>query len=144
MKRYSKLALLAATAVLAACAGKNQSPLLPERGVKGYEREYFLKQESYGIDQELKQKFASGEISEGMTQEMVRLLWGPPDREFDDLEGKEGQIVWEFVTREGNIISSVTFGKEMVRSRAIGPEKIVTEISGDRRGGWPEGQPLPE
>ena len=75
MNRISTVALAASLAVLAACAGKNQSPLLPERGVKGYEREYFLKQESYGIDQELKQKFASGEISEGMTQEMVRLLW---------------------------------------------------------------------
>lgn len=139
MKKIAVISLIASVLLLGSCASRYKSSILPERGVKGYEREYFLTKESYGIEQEYKDKFVQGEVAEGMTEEMVRLLWGPPDRVFDG-EGEEGnENIWEYVTREGHIISTITFGKSMVRSRAIGPERLVTEIGGDRRGGLAEG-----
>lgn len=142
MKQFVWVALIAVGLVMSGCANRFKSSILPERGVKAYEREYFLKKESYGVKPELKELFAKGEVTEGMTDEMVRLLWGPPDRVFDG-EGEEGnENVWEYVTREGHIISTVTFGKTEMRSRAIGPERIVTEVGGDRRGGLPDGMTL--
>ncbi len=135
MKRAVALATLLGLLALVGCAGtKHQSPILVNRGVSEFERDYFIKKESYGISPELKKKFTEGEVAEGMTQEMVRLLWGPPDREFTD------ENLWEFVTREGNVIASIKFDKEETRSRAIGPERIITAIEGDRRGGLPVGQ----
>jgi len=146
MKQSVVIAIVATALLLTSCANRFKSSILPERGVKGYEREYFLKKESYGVRPEIKESFSRGKMVEGMTEEMVRLLWGPPDRVFDG-EGEEGnENVWEFVVTRGKdigrIIATVTFGKTEMRSRAIGPERIVTEISGDRRGGLPEGMSL--
>lgn len=143
MKKITVISVVAVALILSACASRHKSSILPERGVKAYDREFFLKKESYGISQELKEKFSAGEVTEGMTADMVRYLWGPADRRFD-IEGEEegNENIWEYVTREGYLISSVTFGATMTRSKAIGPERIVTEIKGDRMGGLPPGMSL--
>lgn len=111
---------------LVACS-KHTSPVLVERGVEPYEREYHVKQEGYGLSSQVKKTFMEGYVVEGMTQEMVALLWGPPDREFN--EGK----TWEYVTEEGDIITTVIFeGEQIILNQT---HKIVTDIQGDRSGG---------
>lgn len=120
------LSIIAIT--LMACAGKHDSPILSERGVKNYERKYFAEKEGYGIDKRLKDIFLQGYIEEGMTQEMVLMQWGPPDREFD--EGK----TWEYVNTEGYIITTVKFKRSDV-SRLGRNELIVEALEGDRYGG---------
>ena len=130
MKSVLKVALVALPLLgsLVSCS-KHNSPVLVERGVEPYEREYHVKQEGYGLSSQVKKTFMEGYVVEGMTQEMVRLLWGPPDREFN--EGK----TWEYVTNEGEIITKVLFDGEKVILNI--PHKIVTDIQGDRFGGNP-------
>lgn len=122
--------ILVATAALTifACSGRHTSPILVQRGVQEYEREYLVTQEGFGIDNRLKKIFVQGYLEEGMTQEMVNMLWGPPDREFD--EGK----TWEYVTREGNLISRVKFKPSTVSRLGI-TELVIETIEGDRYGG---------
>ena len=132
--RAGLLGLVAASAVLMACSNKHISPILVNRGVEQYEREYFVNQESFGVDNRLTKIFLQGYIEEGMSQNMVNMLWGPPDREFDDGN------TWEYVTKEGNIISRVKFKKSDV-PRLGEYENIVATIEGDRYGGsLPPGQ----
>ena len=108
---------------------KHTSPILVERGVEPYERDYHVKQEGYGLSSQIKKTFMQGYVVQGMTQEMVNLLWGPPDREFD--EGKK----WEYVTEEGKIITTVLFeGAQIILNQT---HKVVTDIQGDRYGGNP-------
>jgi len=124
------IALTGIALAISACAGRHSSPILVERGVPEYEREYLTTKEGYGIDNRLKKIFLAGYIEEGMNQEMVRLLWGPPDREFED-----GSI-WEFVNREGVLITRVKF-KEAEKLRLGIREMVVSSIEGDRYGGSP-------
>jgi hypothetical protein len=130
-----KLLLLGAVGVvLSSCAGRHDSPILVERGVEEYDRKFFVEKEGYGIDRRLKDVFLAGYIEEGMTQEMVRMQWGPPDREFDDSK------IWEYVTREGNLITRVKFEQGKVARLGIREMEVVT-IEGDRYGGsLPPGQ----
>ena len=82
--KISYLCLLALSALLFwSCASRYSSPILIERGEgrKEFEREYFVVKESMGIDKRLKDVFKQGYIEEGMTNDMVNLLWGPPDHE---------------------------------------------------------------
>ena len=85
------------------CANKTSSPILIERGVgqNEYEREYFVTKESMGIDKRLKDVFKQGYIEEGMTNDMVNLLWGPPDHEVET----DTSSVWEYYTAEGKLIT---------------------------------------
>lgn len=125
----SKLILLIATSLtLFACSGRHTSPILVQRGVQEYEREYLVTQEGFGIDNRLKKIFVQGYLEEGMTQEMVNMLWGPPDREFDD------GTTWEYVTRVGNLISRVKF-KPSATARLGVTELVIERIEGDRYGG---------
>jgi len=125
----SKLALvLLSTALLFGCSSKNVSPILIERGVQQYEREYLVTQEGFGIDNRLKKIFVQGYLEEGMTQEMVNMLWGPPDREFE-----EG-LTWEYCTRDGSLITRVKFKKSDL-PRLGNFEMVVTSIEGDQYGG---------
>ncbi|HSQ42587.1 MAG TPA: hypothetical protein VLM37_09930 [Fibrobacteraceae bacterium] len=112
------------------CAGRHTSPILVERGVQQYEREYQVTEEGFGIDNRLKKVFLMGYIEEGMNQDMVNMLWGPPDREFDD--GK----IWEYLTREGNLITRVKFKRNEIARLGV-HEMIVEAIEGDRYGGSP-------
>jgi hypothetical protein len=113
---------------------KYSSPVLIERGVgqNEYEREYFISKESMGIDKHLQNTFKQGYIEEGMTTDMVNLLWGPPDHETAD------GMVWEYFTREGKLITRL-FWKypEQARLKAYEGEKILDKIEGDRYGGSP-------
>ena len=82
--KLSHLCVLGVSALMFwACASRYSSPILIERGEgrKEYEREYFAVKESMGIDKRLKDVFKQGYIEEGMTNDMVNLLWGPPDHE---------------------------------------------------------------
>lgn len=129
--KLSNLTLSTALLILIAltACSKHTSPVLIERGVEPYEREYHVKQEGYGLSSQVKKTFMQGYVVEGMTQEMVALLWGPPDREFN--EGK----TWEYVTTEGDIITTVIFeGEQIILNET---HKIVTDIQGDRTGGKP-------
>lgn len=126
-----KLFMIGLTAVtMMSCAGKHDSPILVERGVEEYDRKYFVEKEGYGVDKRLKDVFLAGYIEEGMTQHMVGMQWGPPDREFDD--GK----IWEYVTREGHLITRVKF-KKSDKARLGVHEMVVGVIEGDRYGGSP-------
>ncbi len=124
-----RLGLIIVVFALWGCASKAYNPVLIERGVEPFEREFHITQEGYGIPKSIKKTFMQGYIEEGMTQEMVRLLWGPPNRDFDDNK------VWEYVDRQGNVITTVKFYDT---KNILGRDyPLVTEISGDRYGGSP-------
>ena len=122
------LAILA----ISACTSRHTSAVLVERGVEQYEREYFATKESMGIEKRLKDIFRQGYIEEGMTQEMVNLLWGPPDRELQD------GYLWEYYTREGQLITRLKWKKpEQARLEGYEEELVLQSIEGDRYGGSP-------
>ena len=129
--KWNKLIVLGLAALsLSACNSRHSSPVLVERGVEQYEREYFATKESMGIEKRLKDIFLQGYIEEGMTQEMVNLLWGPPDREMQD------GYVWEYLTREGNLITRLKWkDPEQARLKGYEHELVLEKIEGDRYGG---------
>lgn len=128
--KFKILMIALAALSLSACNSRYSSPVLVERGVERYEREYFATKESMGIEKRLKDIFLQGYIEEGMTQEMVNLLWGPPDREFQD------SYVWEYLTRDGKLITRLRWKKpEVVRLKGYEEELIIDKIEGDRYGG---------
>ena len=135
--KLSHLCLLALGSVLMlGCANKGSSPILIERGVgqNEYEREYFVTKESMGIEKRLKDVFKQGYIEEGMTNDMVNLLWGPPDHETET----DTSSVWEYYTEEGKLITRL-FWKHPDQARLKGYENewILEKIEGDRYGGSP-------
>jgi hypothetical protein len=122
------------TIALFGCSNRHTSPILIDRGVQVYEREYQVTQEGFGIDSRLKKIFLQGYIEEGMNQDMVNMLWGPPDREFDD------GTTWEFTTSRGDLITRVKFKRNETPRLGIF-EMTVVSIEGDRYGGsLPPGQ----
>lgn len=122
------LAMLA----ISACTNRHTSAVLVERGVEQYEREYFATKESMGIEKRLKDIFRQGYIEEGMTPEMVNLLWGPPDRELQD------GYLWEYYTREGQLITRLKWKKpDQARLEGYEEELVLQSIEGDRYGGSP-------
>lgn len=125
-KKFALLLFLTGISLLS--CGKHSSPILVERGVEVYEREYLVTQEGYGLEPRLKKIFVQGYIEEGMTQEMVNMLWGPPDRELED------GMTWEYVTKEGNLITRVKFKKSDVPRLEVYENKVAS-IEGDRYGG---------
>ena len=135
--KFSYLCLLGLSAMMFwSCASRYSSPVLIERGEgrKEYEREYFAIKESMGIDKRLKDVFKQGYIEEGMTNDMVNLLWGPPDHEKTD----DSTSVWEYYTREGELITRL-FWKHPDEARLKGYEEewVLVKIEGDRYGGSP-------
>ena len=135
--KLAHICLLGLSAMLFwSCASRYSSPVLIERGEgrKEYEREYFAINESMGIDKRLKDVFKQGYIEEGMTNDMVNLLWGPPDHEKTD----DTSSVWEYYTREGELITRL-FWKHPDEARLKGYEEewILVKIEGDRYGGSP-------
>ena len=135
--KLAHICLLGLSAMLfGSCASRYSSPVLIERGEgrKEYEREYFAIKESMGIDKRLKDVFKQGYIEEGMTNDMVNLLWGPPDHEKTD----DTSSVWEYYTREGELITRL-FWKHPDEARLKGYEEewILVKIEGDRYGGSP-------
>ena len=135
--KISHLCVLALSGMLFwGCTNKASSPILIERGVgqNEYEREYFVTKESMGIDKRLKDVFKQGYIEEGMTNDMVNLLWGPPDHQKDS----ETASMWEYTTAEGKLITRL-FWKHPDQARLKGYENewILEKIEGDRYGGSP-------
>lgn len=128
MKRF--LILAVGIVSLLGCSSRHTSSILVERGagVQDYEREYLVTQEGYGIDSRLKKIFVQGYVEEGMIQEMVRLLWGVPDREFDN------GMTWEYVTKTGELITRVKFKKSDLPRLGV-YDYVVYAIEGDRYGG---------
>jgi hypothetical protein len=121
-----------AIAALTACSNRASSPILVERGVEQYERDYFATKESMGIDKRLQDIFRQGYIEEGMTQEMVNLLWGPPDVE------KQDGYLWEYYTRDGKLITRLIWKKpDQARMEGYEEELVLQKIEGDRYGGSP-------
>lgn len=133
--KLSKMLLLSLSALtFVACTSRYSSPVLIERGEgrKDYEREYFAIKESMGIDRRLKDIFMQGYIEEGMTTDMVNLLWGPPDRESDN------GLIWEYFTREGQLITRLIWKvPEQARLKGYENELVLDKIEGDRYGGSP-------
>ena len=118
------------------CSNRSSSPILIERGVgqNEYEREYFAIKESMGIDKRLKDVFKQGYIEEGMTNDMVNLLWGPPDHESET----DTSSVWEYYTREGKLITRLLWKHpDQARLKGYENEWILNKIEGDRYGGSP-------
>ena len=118
------------------CSNRSSSPILIERGVgqNEYEREYFAIKESMGIDKRLKDVFKQGYIEEGMTNDMVNLLWGPPDHESET----DTSCVWEYYTREGQLITRLIWKHpDQARLKGYENEWILEKIEGDRYGGSP-------
>ena len=137
MKLGKLLLISLGVLTFAGCASRYSSPVLIERGAgrKDYEREYFAIKESMGIDRRLKEVFMQGYIEEGMTNDMVNLLWGPPDRESDD------GFVWEYYTREGKLITRLLWkNPETARLKGYENEMVLEKIEGDRYGGSPPPQ----
>ena len=110
MKLSHLCLLVLGVMLLWGCSNRSSSPILIERGVgqNEYEREYFAIKESMGIDKRLKDVFKQGYIEEGMTNDMVNLLWGPPDHESET----DTSCVWEYYTREGQLITGIADCKE--------------------------------
>ena len=135
--KLSYLCVLALSGLLFwGCANKTSSPILIERGVgqNEYEREYFVTKESMGIDKRLKDVFKQGYIEEGMTNDMVNLLWGPPDHE----KSTDKQSIWEYYTREGKLITRLIWKHpDQARLKGYEEEWILEKIEGDRYGGSP-------
>ncbi|MCQ2124224.1 MAG: hypothetical protein MJZ25_08595 [Fibrobacter sp.] len=133
--KLSHLCVLGISALMFwGCNSRYSSPILIERGVgqNEYEREYFAIKESMGIDKRLKDVFKQGYIEEGMTNDMVNLLWGPPD-----LETGEGKI-WEYYTRDGKLITRLIWKHpDQARLKGYEDELILEKIEGDRYGGSP-------
>ena len=131
------ICLLALGALLFwSCASRYSSPILIERGEgrKEWEREYFVVKESMGIDKRLKDVFEQGYIEEGMTNDMVNLLWGPPDHETET----ETSSVWEYYTREGQLITRLIWKHpDLARLKGFEGEWVLEKIEGDRYGGSP-------
>ncbi|WP_290745162.1 hypothetical protein [Fibrobacter sp. UBA4309] len=131
------ICLLALGALLFwSCASRYSSPILIERGEgrKEWEREYFVVKESMGIDKRLKDVFKQGYIEEGMTNDMVNLLWGPPDHETET----ETSSVWEYYTREGQLITRLIWKHpDIARLKGFEGEWVLEKIEGDRYGGSP-------
>lgn len=136
MKLSHMGALALGAMLLWGCASRYSSPVLIERGEgrKDYEREYFVVKESMGIDKRLKDIFKQGYIEEGMTNDMVNLLWGPPDRETET----ETSSTWEYYTREGKLITRLIWKHpDQARLKGYEGEWILEKIEGDRYGGSP-------
>ena len=135
--KLAHICLLGLSAMLFwSCASRYSSPILIERGEgrKEYEREYFAIKESMGIDKRLKDVFKQGYIEEGMTNDMVNLLWGPPDHESET----DTSCVWEYYTREGELITRLIWKHpEQARLKGYEGEKVLDKIEGDRYGGSP-------
>ena len=131
------ICLLALGALLFwSCASRYSSPILIERGEgrKEWEREYFVVKESMGIDKRLKDVFKQGYIEEGMTNDMVNLLWGPPDHETET----ESSSVWEYYNREGQLITRLIWKHpDLARLKGFEGEWVLEKIEGDRYGGSP-------
>ena len=102
---------------------------LHRRGNRGHTR---FDRTDTGFRQLLQNTFKQGYIEEGMTTDMVNLLWGPPDHETAD------GMVWEYFTREGKLITRL-FWKypEQARLKGYEGEKVLDKIEGDRYGGSP-------
>ena len=135
--KISYLCLLALSALLFwSCASRYSSPILIESGEgrKEFEREYFVVKESMGIDKRLKDVFKQGYIEEGMTNDMVNLLWGPPDHETET----ENSSIWEYYTREGQLITRLIWKHpDLARLKGYEGEWVLDKIEGDRYGGSP-------
>ena len=85
-----------------------------------------------GMTKIVNKLFEKGYIEEGMTNDMVNLLWGPPDRESDD------GFVWEYYTREGKLITRLLWkNPEQARLKGYENELVLDKIEGDRYGGSP-------
>lgn len=103
-------------------------------GQNEYEREYFVTKESMGIEKRLKDVFKQGYIEEGMTNDMVNLLWGPPDHETET----DSTSVWEYYTEEGKLITRLLWKHpDQARLKGYENEWILEKIEGDRYGGSP-------
>ena len=136
MKLSHLCLLVLGVMLLWGCSNRSSSPILIERGVgqNEYEREYFAIKESMGIDKRLKDVFKQGYIEEGMTNDMVNLLWGPPDHESET----DTSSVWEYYTREGQLITRLIWKHpEQARLKGYENEWILEKIEGDRYGGSP-------
>ena len=135
--KISYLCLLALSALLFwSFASRYSSPILIERGEgrKEFEREYFVVKESMGIDKRLKDVFKQGYIEEGMTNDMVNLLWGPPDHETET----DSSSIWEYYTREGQLITRLIWKHpDLARLKGYEGEWVLDKIEGDRYGGSP-------
>ena len=87
-----------------------------------------------GIDKRLKDVFKQGYIEEGMTNDMVNLLWGPPDHE----KTNDKTSIWEYYTREGKLITRLIWKHpDQARLKGYEEEWILEKIEGDRYGGSP-------
>jgi hypothetical protein len=113
---------------MAGCSQRHNSLVLIERGVAPFEREFHVRQEGYGIERRVQQAFLRGYVEPGMNQEMVRLLWGPPNRDL------ENSTVWEYTNRKGELITRVHFIDNPTPSLGM-KEKVVDYLEGDRFGG---------
>lgn len=116
------------------CADRHSSPVLVERGstrTNDFEGDWLATKEGYGIDNRLKKVFLQGYVEEGMNVDMVNLLWGPADREFDD--GR----VWEYIDHKtGKLITRLKWDDS--KTKRLGrTELVVVAIEGDRYGGSP-------
>ena len=136
MKLSHLCLLVLGVMLLWGCSNRSSSPILIERGVgqNEYEREYFAIKESMGIDKRLKDVFKQGYIEEGMTNDMVNLLWGPHDHETET----ENSSIWEYYTREGKLITRLIWKHpDQARLKGYEEEWILEKIEGDRYGGSP-------
>jgi hypothetical protein len=129
------LAILAAGLLISCGPSRQQSPILVQRGIKADERNYHVVQEGYGIDAKLKRVFLAGYIAEGMNKDLVNLLWGPPDKEYDN------GLTWEYIDyTTGEIIARLKWEEiDPLKHRGVdwtNASKLI-EIEGDPDGGSP-------
>jgi hypothetical protein len=92
-------------------------------------------QEGFGIDPKLKKYFLAGYVTEGMNKNLVNLLWGPPDKEFD------GGLTWEYIDyKTGEVITRLKWEEiDPTTHRGVDWTNAsrLTEIQGDPYGGSP-------
>lgn len=103
-------------AFLFACAANNR-PLIT-RGITDEERRFYIIQNGYGIEPEIRQAFLEGELKLGMNKDLVFQMYGAPDRTRKD------NTVWEYVNRGGQVVTGLKFEADS-----------LAEIYGDPTGG---------
>jgi len=103
--------LLILTFLLYGCS--RTVPLL-KRGLSSDDRVFFVVQNGYGMNDQIRRGFIHGKVCIGMTSEHVFMLYGSPTRQYTILDEKtaNSKEIWnykEFINQEAVLLLEITF-----------------------------------